>query len=254
MELLLAEEEVPEKLIHKIVRDATINQGFTPVFLGSAYKNKGVQPLMDAVDALPALARSTATFTANDPKNPDEKIPLDSRSRPSRSSAWRSRSWTTSSASSPSPASTRARSKKGEMYYQPAHRQEGPLQPHREDARRPARGNRRGRGRRHRGHHGPRLRERRHLRRRAELLHAREHVHRRAGDQDVDQPAHRATAPTGWARPCSGSARKTRRSTSSPTKRRARRSSPAWASCTSRFTSSGFAASTGSRSRSARRR
>jgi elongation factor G len=49
MEKLLGEEEVPEKLIHKIVRDAVIDQGFTPVFLGSAYKNKGVQPLMDAV-------------------------------------------------------------------------------------------------------------------------------------------------------------------------------------------------------------
>ncbi|HYO24194.1 MAG TPA: elongation factor G [Lacipirellulaceae bacterium] len=77
MELLLGEEDVPEKLIHKIVRDATINQGFTPVYLGSAYKNKGVQLLMDAVTRyLPSpLDR---TFAALDPKNPGEKVPLDS--------------------------------------------------------------------------------------------------------------------------------------------------------------------------------
>jgi len=77
MELLLAEEEVPEKLIHKILREATINQGFTPVYLGSAYKNKGVQPLMDAVTRyLPSpLDRN---FTANNPKNPEEKIKLES--------------------------------------------------------------------------------------------------------------------------------------------------------------------------------
>ena len=49
MELLLSEEEVPEDLIHKIVRDAALSQGMTPVFLGSAYKNKGVQPLLEAI-------------------------------------------------------------------------------------------------------------------------------------------------------------------------------------------------------------
>ncbi len=49
MELLLSEEEVPEDLIHKVVRQATQQQGVTPVFLGSAFKNKGVQPLLDAV-------------------------------------------------------------------------------------------------------------------------------------------------------------------------------------------------------------
>jgi elongation factor G len=77
MEKLLGEEEIPETLIHKIVRDAVIGQGFTPVYLGSAYKNKGVQPLMDAVTRyLPSpLDRA---YTALDPKNPGEKVALDS--------------------------------------------------------------------------------------------------------------------------------------------------------------------------------
>ena len=49
MELLLSEETVPESLIHNVIRDAVGQQGATPVLLGSAYRNKGVQPLLDAV-------------------------------------------------------------------------------------------------------------------------------------------------------------------------------------------------------------
>lgn len=49
MELLLSEEEVPEALIHSVVKAAVMGQDCTPVFLGSAYKNKGVQPLLDAI-------------------------------------------------------------------------------------------------------------------------------------------------------------------------------------------------------------
>jgi elongation factor G len=49
MELLLAEEKVPQELVHTVVRQAVLSQQLTPVFLGSAYKNKGVQPLLDAV-------------------------------------------------------------------------------------------------------------------------------------------------------------------------------------------------------------
>ena len=49
MELLLAEEEPSVELIHKVTKQAVQQQGFTPVFVGSAYKNKGVQPLLDAI-------------------------------------------------------------------------------------------------------------------------------------------------------------------------------------------------------------
>ena len=49
MEKLLSEEEIPVELIHSVTKDAVQNQGFTPVFVGSAFKNKGVQPLLDAV-------------------------------------------------------------------------------------------------------------------------------------------------------------------------------------------------------------
>lgn len=49
MALLLSEEEVPLDLIYSVTKHAVQQQGFTPVFVGSAYKNKGVQPLLDAI-------------------------------------------------------------------------------------------------------------------------------------------------------------------------------------------------------------
>ncbi|HTM53508.1 MAG TPA: elongation factor G [Pirellulales bacterium] len=49
MELLLSEEPVKEELIHNIVREAVQGQDLTPVFMGTAYRNKGVQLLLDAI-------------------------------------------------------------------------------------------------------------------------------------------------------------------------------------------------------------
>lgn len=46
---ILEEKEITEELIMPAVRKGTIAREMTPVFLGSAYKNKAVQPLMDAV-------------------------------------------------------------------------------------------------------------------------------------------------------------------------------------------------------------
>jgi len=55
MELYLAEKEVPVELIKKAARHATISRCITPVFCMSAYKNKGVQDLLNAVvDFLPS--------------------------------------------------------------------------------------------------------------------------------------------------------------------------------------------------------
>lgn len=48
MEAIL-DGSVREELIHQAVRRGTISRGLTPVFIGSAYKNIGVQPVLDAV-------------------------------------------------------------------------------------------------------------------------------------------------------------------------------------------------------------
>ena len=49
MEILLSSGEPSEELVHKVVRSAVWSRQLTPVFLGSAYKNKGIQPLLDAI-------------------------------------------------------------------------------------------------------------------------------------------------------------------------------------------------------------
>jgi elongation factor G len=55
MELYFAEQEVPDDLLKEALRDATLKMLITPVFCGAAYKNKGVQLLLDAVvDYLPS--------------------------------------------------------------------------------------------------------------------------------------------------------------------------------------------------------
>lgn len=49
MELYLDGKEISEDKIHKAIRAATIDLSIVPVLLGTAFKNKGVQILLDAV-------------------------------------------------------------------------------------------------------------------------------------------------------------------------------------------------------------
>jgi elongation factor G len=52
---LLDEESVTPEMIRRALRTGTLQNKITPVLLGSAFKNKGVQPLLDAViDYLPS--------------------------------------------------------------------------------------------------------------------------------------------------------------------------------------------------------
>ncbi len=51
MEAMLEEAEIPEEMIHDAVRRGTLALELTPVLIGSAYKNKGVQLLLNAVSA-----------------------------------------------------------------------------------------------------------------------------------------------------------------------------------------------------------
>ncbi len=54
-ELLLEEKEVPVELMEEVLRRETISRSLVPVLTGSSLKNKGVQPVMNAVlNYLPA--------------------------------------------------------------------------------------------------------------------------------------------------------------------------------------------------------
>lgn len=79
----ILEGEVTEELIHGAIRAGTLSLQLTPVLLGSAYKNKGVQLLLDAVEAyLPCplditnealdLDKEEAPLTLE----PEENLPL----------------------------------------------------------------------------------------------------------------------------------------------------------------------------------
>ena len=68
MELALEEKPVPQDLIRKTIRQATIDNKMVPVTCGTSYKNKGVQKLLDAiVDYMP----SPVDIPAVDGVNPD---------------------------------------------------------------------------------------------------------------------------------------------------------------------------------------
>ncbi len=55
LELILEEAEVTDETLKQAIRKATLSTKLTPVLCGSAFKNKGVQPLLDAViDYLPS--------------------------------------------------------------------------------------------------------------------------------------------------------------------------------------------------------
>ncbi|WP_337175208.1 elongation factor G [Paludisphaera sp.] len=75
MELLLEEQEVPLELIHDTIRAGTIAQQLCPVLVGTAYRNKGIQPLLDAVCRyLPSPLDREVSAKDND--NEMQEVPL----------------------------------------------------------------------------------------------------------------------------------------------------------------------------------
>jgi elongation factor G len=77
MEAVLEDKVTPE-LIQDAIRKGTISLDLTPVFLGSAYKNKAVQPLLDAVTRyLPSPAE--VVNEALDISKGEEKVKLNSK-------------------------------------------------------------------------------------------------------------------------------------------------------------------------------
>ncbi len=83
MEKYLHGEEISNELIIRALRKGTISTRLTPVLCGAAYRNKGVQPLLDAiVDLLPSPIdippiKGTNTKTSQEEERPaDDKSPF----------------------------------------------------------------------------------------------------------------------------------------------------------------------------------
>ncbi len=75
MGLLLDDKEIKVKMIHDTIREATVNRDIVPLMMGTAFKNKGVQPLMDAVcEFLPSPLDRTSF--ARDHDNEGAETPL----------------------------------------------------------------------------------------------------------------------------------------------------------------------------------
>jgi elongation factor G len=79
MEAYLEGNEPDVATMKKLIRKGTLNQSFVPVCCGSAFKNKGVQPLLDAVvDYLPSpLDIQDVQGVHMDTLEPDSRPPAD---------------------------------------------------------------------------------------------------------------------------------------------------------------------------------
>ncbi len=74
IELLLAEEPVPEALVRRVMRAATIHNLVVPVLCGSALDGIGVQPVLDAVQYYLPSPADVPAVEGTDPKNRGKKI------------------------------------------------------------------------------------------------------------------------------------------------------------------------------------
>jgi elongation factor G len=82
LEAFLDGKEPDEDTLRKLIRKATVTRAFYPMMCGSAFKNKGVQPLLDAVvDFLPSPLDREA-YAGVDPKTGGEILRKPSDNEP----------------------------------------------------------------------------------------------------------------------------------------------------------------------------
>ena len=74
LEKYLLDRDLEPDEIRKVIRKGTINQDFVPVLCGSAFKNKGVQPLLDAVVAYLPSPMDLAAMQGFRPGNETEYL------------------------------------------------------------------------------------------------------------------------------------------------------------------------------------
>ena len=259
MEEYFEKGDVEVATLKRCIKAGTISGAFRPVLCGTAFKNKGVQPLLDAVvDYLPSPIDVPGISVAAGRGRGGRRAlrPPPHQGRPERAVR---RPRVQDHQRQVRHADLRARlCRHAEVRRHGDEHHQGPSRAHRADvpdARRQARRDQGGARRRHRrlrraeGH-----RHRRHAGLAAGPGGAGAHGLPGAGDRHLGRAAHQGGGREDVARPAEAGRPRTPRCGCAPTRRPARPSCRAWASCIWRSSSTGCAANTASRRISARRR
>ena len=89
MELYLEGKDVPEDKLLAAIRKGTIAMELTPMTLGSSYKNKGVQPLLDYVCAFLPSPLDTENIVGTNPDTDEEEDRKPSEDAPTSALAFK---------------------------------------------------------------------------------------------------------------------------------------------------------------------
>ena len=89
MEKYLEGQEITEEELIAAIRKGTISMELTPMLLGSSYKNKGVQPLLDYVCAVLPSPLDTAAIVGTNPDTEEEEDRKPSEDEPTSALAFK---------------------------------------------------------------------------------------------------------------------------------------------------------------------
>ena len=89
MELYLDGKDIPEEMIIAAIRKGCISMECTPMLLGSSYKNKGVQPLLDYVCAFLPSPLDTEAIVGTNPDTEEEEDRNPSENEPTAALAFK---------------------------------------------------------------------------------------------------------------------------------------------------------------------
>ena len=89
MEMYLEGKDIPEDKLIAAIRKGTISMELTPMLLGSSYKNKGVQPLLDYVCAFLPSPLDTENIVGTNPDTDEEEDRKPSEDAPTSALAFK---------------------------------------------------------------------------------------------------------------------------------------------------------------------
>ena len=89
MEMYLEGQEIPEEKIIAAIRKGTLTMELTPMLLGSSYKNKGVQPLLDYTCAFLPSPLDVEAIPGTNPNTDEEETRKPSESEPTAALAFK---------------------------------------------------------------------------------------------------------------------------------------------------------------------